>query len=504
MREGDIIEVLQEDDSGWWRGLLDGEEGVFPSNFTEPYDPDAVDDLGVEPEPEPSEEPEPEPEPEPEREDVPTQQRSAAPVNLMKGINMNELQGAMKARAQPKSAAAGPRAGAAAAAAASSKSKEPRKELVIARHDYQGATEDDELSFCGDDVITVIKKDNSGWWQGELRDEVGWFPSTFVRPLTREEELALHGADDEEAPAPQEEGGGADEEEAAAAARQPVKAKGPKKVAGKGVSGPVKRFGFKKAAAGDTGAAAAVAAPGPVAVKRGPGSSGNLASSAAAPAAAAASASSSAAAAASSLPDGWGAGWKSPEQLAVDLAAAASRSKGRNDTGQLEGRRLESGGAAVVWNGKVVAQCGHAGHVSLQEAALVVAGNSDWGKAAQNLSKADPQLELLLGRHPSLSISHSAVRALRASCAEAYSAASSSGASDLGAALESILQLRALGGSLAAIALELASQGDRSVTASNGLCVWVRGKLAVAVVDPVVGKDGKSSSFADCEKMVPL
>ena len=44
--EGDIIEVLQEDASGWWRGLLDGQEGVFPSNFTEPYEEEGEPEKG--------------------------------------------------------------------------------------------------------------------------------------------------------------------------------------------------------------------------------------------------------------------------------------------------------------------------------------------------------------------------------------------------------------------------------------------------------------------------
>lgn len=30
---GDIIEVLGEEEEGWWRGVLNGKEGVFPSNF---------------------------------------------------------------------------------------------------------------------------------------------------------------------------------------------------------------------------------------------------------------------------------------------------------------------------------------------------------------------------------------------------------------------------------------------------------------------------------------
>merc|ERR1711991_115079 len=34
-----------------------------------------------------------------------------------------------------------------------------------------------ELSFCEDDVITIIEKDDSGWWHGELNGKVGVFPA---------------------------------------------------------------------------------------------------------------------------------------------------------------------------------------------------------------------------------------------------------------------------------------------------------------------------------------
>lgn len=34
--------MLHEDESGWWTGRIEntGVEGVFPSNFTDPYEPE--------------------------------------------------------------------------------------------------------------------------------------------------------------------------------------------------------------------------------------------------------------------------------------------------------------------------------------------------------------------------------------------------------------------------------------------------------------------------------
>mmetsp|Transcript_40552 Transcript_40552/g.96022 ORF Transcript_40552/g.96022 Transcript_40552/m.96022 type:complete len:399 (+) Transcript_40552:36-1232(+) len=36
MKEGDIIYVIREDDSGWWQGEVDGKVGWFPFNYVEP------------------------------------------------------------------------------------------------------------------------------------------------------------------------------------------------------------------------------------------------------------------------------------------------------------------------------------------------------------------------------------------------------------------------------------------------------------------------------------
>lgn len=35
---GDIVEILNEVEEGWWRGALNGRVGVFPSNFVEAFD----------------------------------------------------------------------------------------------------------------------------------------------------------------------------------------------------------------------------------------------------------------------------------------------------------------------------------------------------------------------------------------------------------------------------------------------------------------------------------
>ena len=36
LEPGQVVEVLNEEEEGWWRGSIGGREGVFPSNFVDP------------------------------------------------------------------------------------------------------------------------------------------------------------------------------------------------------------------------------------------------------------------------------------------------------------------------------------------------------------------------------------------------------------------------------------------------------------------------------------
>ena len=51
--------------------------------------------------------------------------------------------------------------------------------VVRALADYVG-TDDNELSLQEGQEIVVLRKDDSGWWEGEVNGVVGWFPSNYV------------------------------------------------------------------------------------------------------------------------------------------------------------------------------------------------------------------------------------------------------------------------------------------------------------------------------------
>jgi hypothetical protein len=54
-----------------------------------------------------------------------------------------------------------------------------------AAFDYTAEAEG-ELTFKENDIITIRTKDESGWWQGELGEAVGWFPANFVEEIPAE------------------------------------------------------------------------------------------------------------------------------------------------------------------------------------------------------------------------------------------------------------------------------------------------------------------------------
>lgn len=64
-----------------------------------------------------------------------------------------------------------------------------------ALYDYE-AQDASALSFRRNDIIEVLTQQPSGWWDGLLGDERGWFPSNYVTVISDEEaELAFSGSE---------------------------------------------------------------------------------------------------------------------------------------------------------------------------------------------------------------------------------------------------------------------------------------------------------------------
>uniref|UniRef100_A0A8C9R5Y5 Osteoclast-stimulating factor 1 n=1 Tax=Scleropages formosus TaxID=113540 RepID=A0A8C9R5Y5_SCLFO len=56
---------------------------------------------------------------------------------------------------------------------------------AIVEFDYK-AQHDDELTITVGDIISNIRKDEGGWWEGELAGRRGLFPDNFVREIKKE------------------------------------------------------------------------------------------------------------------------------------------------------------------------------------------------------------------------------------------------------------------------------------------------------------------------------
>ncbi|XP_069552593.1 SH3 domain-containing kinase-binding protein 1 isoform X3 [Brachyistius frenatus] len=56
---------------------------------------------------------------------------------------------------------------------------------AVVEFDYE-AQQDDELSLTVGDIIVSIRRDDGGWWEGELGGRRGLFPDNFVREIKKE------------------------------------------------------------------------------------------------------------------------------------------------------------------------------------------------------------------------------------------------------------------------------------------------------------------------------
>ncbi|TFK77505.1 ras GEF [Pluteus cervinus] len=58
---------------------------------------------------------------------------------------------------------------------------------VLCLHEFQ-TTDTDQLGFRKNEILEVVKQEESGWWAAMRRDEnfIGWIPANFVVPLSEE------------------------------------------------------------------------------------------------------------------------------------------------------------------------------------------------------------------------------------------------------------------------------------------------------------------------------
>lgn len=122
---GDVITILGEEEEGWWRGTLNGKEGVFPSNFVE----EVKAKLGS-------------------KEDL---------------TNVDEVSPLLP----PK----------------------PVKTLCQVKYSYKAQNDDELTLKEDDIITLICSDgQDPGWWKGELQGHVGVFPDNFVVILSEQDD----------------------------------------------------------------------------------------------------------------------------------------------------------------------------------------------------------------------------------------------------------------------------------------------------------------------------
>ncbi|CAE6448556.1 hypothetical protein ACGC1H_005559 [Rhizoctonia solani] len=75
-------------------------------------------------------------------------------------------------------------------------------EYVIALHDFEPVNGNTTcLAFRAGQLIHVLNRDSTGWWDGELEGRRGWFPSNYVKPTKRKPRESMSSESGSEAEA---------------------------------------------------------------------------------------------------------------------------------------------------------------------------------------------------------------------------------------------------------------------------------------------------------------
>ncbi|GIY24189.1 SH3 domain-containing kinase-binding protein 1 [Caerostris darwini] len=200
LKINDILEVIEETEEGWWKGILDGNIGMFPSNF--------VVELDGYPE------------------ELNNKLNEISPSkNVTKGKNINQQQeplnrhgnnlliqnkpdskqgiiNSTNTEVTDGSSSSKPSADSLPEKKVITSSKKPHVDSSAPRlppkpvreqakviFPYESQNED-ELSLKEGDIITVLSKEieDKGWWRGELNNKIGVFPDNFVKLIRADEQ----------------------------------------------------------------------------------------------------------------------------------------------------------------------------------------------------------------------------------------------------------------------------------------------------------------------------
>lgn len=174
---GDTVEIIKQEEEGWWEGVLNGKTGVFPSNFVEiisTEDEEPSNDLS---------------------ESQPAEEKPETKGKKVMGVGLGNIfeGGPIKLRSTAASAKRpvekpDPKPVVTEEPAVLKREKPATVEKAVVRYSYN-ADNEDELSLKENDIIVILDKEleDAGWWKGELNGKVGVFPDNFVELIQAEE-----------------------------------------------------------------------------------------------------------------------------------------------------------------------------------------------------------------------------------------------------------------------------------------------------------------------------
>ncbi|XP_049612072.1 CD2-associated protein [Syngnathus scovelli] len=208
LKIGDILDITEEVEEGWWSGVINGKSGLFPSNFvkeldvakedgesndTTPEEADGVENTVTPSSPTPS-----------------SGNGAIVQPKKIQRIGFGDIfkEGSVKSKVripnlEPEEKKENPIPSLPSVA-------KPAFPNVIEMHKGEGdsnskakefckvtfafeATNEDELTLHEDDIIYIISKDTGepGWWRGEVGGKEGVFPDNFVAMLSDTEKEAF-------------------------------------------------------------------------------------------------------------------------------------------------------------------------------------------------------------------------------------------------------------------------------------------------------------------------
>ncbi|XP_060773350.1 CD2-associated protein isoform X2 [Neoarius graeffei] len=202
LKVGDIIDISEEVEEGWWSGVMNGKAGLFPSNFVkeiEISEDDENNDVPSEPD---------------SKEEVtsPTSPHAGngviAQPKKIKGVGFGNIfrEGSVKLKPRllsseseekkekpiPSLPSAHKPLNTVDAHKMEKDGDSKVKEYCKATFSYE-ATNQDELDIKEGDIVHLLSKDTGepGWWRGELNGREGVFPDNFVVLISESEKETL-------------------------------------------------------------------------------------------------------------------------------------------------------------------------------------------------------------------------------------------------------------------------------------------------------------------------